>query len=70
MVKINNLIFEENSYIKDGRECVYHVALLDVSVDEYRYCIPLSCSDKGQLSSVFRKVKEELTGLYEVTYKK
>ena len=59
MVKLNKLVFEENTYFKDGKENTFYVAYLDVSVDEYRYCVPLSCSDKGQLSNVFRDVKHQ-----------
>jgi hypothetical protein len=69
MVKLNSLVFEENSYVRDNKEVVYHVAFLDVTLDEYRYRIPLSCSDKGELASCFRKVKEQSEGIYELKLK-
>ena len=68
MSKINCLVFERNSYVKDGKAVEYVVAYLDVSIDEYRYRIPLSCSDKGELAKVFREVKDDLEGVYYVTF--
>lgn len=69
MVQLNYLIFEKNSYVnKDGKLVEFTNCYLDFVKDEYRYRIPLSCSDRGELSKVFREVKTELDGLYTLKY--
>lgn len=69
MTTINKLIFEKNSYVnKDGKLVEFTNAYLDVTYNEYRYRIPLSCSDRGELQKVFREVKADSEGVYDVTF--
>lgn len=68
MVTLNKLVFEKSSYVKDGVTREYVNAYLDVTCDEYRYRIPLSCSDKGELSKVFREIKANCEGIYDITF--
>ena len=68
MVTLNKVVFEKSSYFKDGREVEYVNMYLDATIDDYRYRIPLSCSDKGELSRYFREVKNDCEGVYELTY--
>lgn len=68
MAKLNKLIFEKTSYVKDGVTKEYTNAYLDVTYNEYRYRIPLSCSDKGELAKVFRDIKADCEGLYDITF--
>lgn len=68
MAILNKLIFEKTSYVKDGITKEYVNAYLDVSNGDFRYRIPLACSDKGELSKVFREIKNDCEGVYDLVF--